>query len=72
MFPTINYPEVAIIGMGRVQEKPVVRRSEIVVRKMLPLSMCFDHRVADGADAARFVAGVVRRLSDPNVLLLES
>ena len=72
LIPAINYPEVAILGMGRVQEKPVVRKGEIVVRKMLPLTLSFDHRVTDGADAARFVSEMVRELSDPNVLLLEA
>jgi len=72
LIPTINYPEVAILGMGRVQEKPVVRDGEIVVRKLLPLTLAFDHRVADGADAARFVTELVRQLSDPNLLLLET
>jgi len=72
LIPTINYPEVAILGMGRVQEKPVVRDGEIVIRKMLPLTLAFDHRVADGADAARFVAELARQLSDPNFLLLEA
>jgi len=72
MLPTINYPEVAILGMGKVQEKPVVRNGEIVIRKILPLTLAFDHRIADGADAARFVAELVRQLSDPNLLLLET
>ena len=72
LIPAINYPEVAILGMGRVQEKPVVRDGEIVIRKVLPLTLSFDHRVADGADAARFVSEMVRELSDPNLLLLET
>jgi pyruvate dehydrogenase E2 component (dihydrolipoamide acetyltransferase) len=72
LIPAINYPEVAILGMGRVQEKPVVRDGEIVVREMLPLTLAFDHRIADGADAARFVSELVRQLSDPNLLLLET
>lgn len=72
MMPTINYPEVAILGMGGVQEKPVVRDGQIVIRKMLPLTLAFDHRIADGADAARFVTEMVRQLSDPNLLLLET
>jgi pyruvate dehydrogenase E2 component (dihydrolipoamide acetyltransferase) len=72
LLPTINYPEVAILGMGKVQEKPVVREGEIVIRKILPLTLAFDHRIADGADAARFVAELVRQLSDPNLLLLET
>jgi pyruvate dehydrogenase E2 component (dihydrolipoyllysine-residue acetyltransferase) len=72
LLPTINYPEVAILGMGKVQEKPVVRDGEIVIRKILPLTLAFDHRIADGADAARFVAELVRQLGDPNLLLLET
>jgi pyruvate dehydrogenase E2 component (dihydrolipoamide acetyltransferase) len=71
MIPTINYPEVAILGMARVQEKPVVVDGQVVVRKMLPLTLAFDHRVADGAEAARFANGIVRRLSDPDTLLVE-
>jgi len=72
LMPTINYPEVAILAMGRAQEKPVVRDGEIVIRLILPLTLTFDHRIADGADAARFVAELARQLSDPNLLLLES
>jgi pyruvate dehydrogenase E2 component (dihydrolipoamide acetyltransferase) len=72
LIPAINYPEVAILGMGKVQEKPVVRDGQIVIRKMLPLTLAFDHRIADGADAARFVSELARQLSDPNLLLLES
>jgi pyruvate dehydrogenase E2 component (dihydrolipoamide acetyltransferase) len=72
LIPAINYPEVAILGMGKVQEKPVVRDGQIVIRKILPLTLAFDHRIADGADAARFVTEMVRQLSDPNLLLLET
>jgi pyruvate dehydrogenase E2 component (dihydrolipoamide acetyltransferase) len=72
MIPTINYPEVAILGMARVQEKPVVRDGEIVIRKILPMTLAFDHRVADGAQAANFMTDLIKMLSDPNVLLLES
>ncbi|MFH0882695.1 MAG: dihydrolipoamide acetyltransferase family protein [bacterium] len=71
LIPTINYPEVAILGMGKTQEKPVVREGEIVIRKMLPLTLAFDHRVADGAQAAHFVTDLTRLLSDPRQLLLE-
>ena len=70
--PAINYPEVAILGMGRAQEKPVVRDGQIVIRTILPLTLTFDHRIADGAAAARFVTEMVRHLADPNLLLLET
>ncbi|MBU1699690.1 MAG: 2-oxo acid dehydrogenase subunit E2 [Candidatus Eisenbacteria bacterium] len=72
LLPTINYPEVAILAMGAAQDKAVVRDGQIVIRKMLPLTLAFDHRITDGADAARFVSEMVRTLSDPNLLLLET
>ena len=72
LLPTINYPEVAILGMGRAQDKPVVRDGQIVIRKMLPLTLAFDHRIADGADAARFVTAMAKHLADPTSLLLEA
>jgi pyruvate dehydrogenase E2 component (dihydrolipoamide acetyltransferase) len=68
--PIINYPEVAILGVARGREEPVVRDGAIVPRLLLPLSLTFDHRVADGADGARFAAAVVRRLEHPDTLLL--
>jgi pyruvate dehydrogenase E2 component (dihydrolipoamide acetyltransferase) len=70
--PIINYPEVAILGTGRAQPKPVVRDGQVVVRTMLPLSMSFDHRVVDGADVVRFLTLVMRLLEDPTQLLLEA
>jgi pyruvate dehydrogenase E2 component (dihydrolipoamide acetyltransferase) len=70
--PIINYPEVAILGIGRAQPKPVVREGQIVVRTMLPLSISFDHRVVDGADVVRFLTLLIRLLEDPTQLLLEA
>jgi pyruvate dehydrogenase E2 component (dihydrolipoamide acetyltransferase) len=70
--PIINHPEVAILGLGRAQPKPVVREGQIVVRTMLPLSISFDHRVADGADVVRFLTLVMRLLEDPPQLLLDA
>ncbi|MBI3326450.1 MAG: 2-oxo acid dehydrogenase subunit E2 [Nitrospinae bacterium] len=70
--PLINYPEVAILGIGRAQAKPVVREGQIVVRTMLPLSLSFDHRVVDGADVIRFLQVVMQLLEDPIRLLVES
>ena len=68
--PIINYPEVAILGVARGREEPVVRDGAIVPRLLLPLSLTFDHRVADGADGARFASAIVRRLEHPDELLL--
>ena len=69
--PIINYPEAAILGVSRAREEPVVQEGRIVPRTLLPISLTFDHRVADGADGARFAAAIVRRLERPEQLLLE-
>ena len=73
--PIINYPEVAIMGMGTARMKPVVRqrgngRHEIVPRLIMPLVLSVDHRVLDGADAARFMNVVIHALEDPEDMLL--
>jgi pyruvate dehydrogenase E2 component (dihydrolipoamide acetyltransferase) len=68
--PIINYPEVGILGVARARQEPVVRDGQIVPRLLLPLSLTFDHRVADGADGARFASAIVRRLEHPDQLLL--
>src|SRR5215468_5990352 len=67
--PIINYPEVAILGVARARQEPVVRDGRIEPRLLLPLSLTFDHRVADGADGARFASAIVRRLEAPERLL---
>jgi pyruvate dehydrogenase E2 component (dihydrolipoamide acetyltransferase) len=69
--PIINYPEVAILGVARGRQEPVVREGQIVPRLLLPLSLTFDHRIADGADGARFAGEIVRLLEHPDQLLLE-
>ena len=69
--PIINYPEVAILAVARGREDAVVRNGQIVPRLMLPLTLTFDHRIADGADGARFAADIVRRIEHPDQLLLE-
>jgi pyruvate dehydrogenase E2 component (dihydrolipoyllysine-residue acetyltransferase) len=60
--PLINHPEVAILGLHRVGERPVVREGEVVVRRMGNVSVTFDHRVVDGARAGAFCLDVIRRL----------
>jgi pyruvate dehydrogenase E2 component (dihydrolipoamide acetyltransferase) len=69
--PIINYPEVAILGIGRIMEKPVVKEGQIVPGQVLPLSLSADHRTVDGGDAARFLLDVMSLLADPvNMLLM--
>ena len=67
--PIINAPEVAILGVSRSAQKPVYERGAFVPRLMLPLSLSYDHRVIDGADAARFVVFLAKTLSDVKALL---
>ena len=69
--PVINYPEVAIIGVGRIVERPVIREGHIVARKMMNLSSSFDHRVVDGADGAKFVQAMRALLETPAMLFVE-
>jgi pyruvate dehydrogenase E2 component (dihydrolipoamide acetyltransferase) len=69
--PIINYPEVAILGVARARLEPVVRQGQIVPRLMLPLTLTFDHRVADGADGARFAGEIVALLEAPERLSWE-
>ena len=70
--PMVNYPEVAIMGMARATDRPVVRDGQIVVRSIMPLSFSFDHRVGDGAEAAMFLRHVANSLEDPFHMLLEA
>ena len=69
--PVINHPEVAIVGVNRIVERPMVHGGAVVVRKMMNLSSSFDHRVVDGADAARFVQAVRAYLEVPSMLFVE-
>jgi pyruvate dehydrogenase E2 component (dihydrolipoamide acetyltransferase) len=69
--PIINYPETAILGLGSIEQRPVVREGEVVAAHTLPLSLSIDHRVIDGAEAARFVNTVIEYLENPNLLMLE-
>jgi pyruvate dehydrogenase E2 component (dihydrolipoamide acetyltransferase) len=59
------------LALGRIYKKPVVGNEEIKIRRVLPLSLSFDHRVIDGAMAARFVNTVIKYVGDPSLLLLE-
>jgi pyruvate dehydrogenase E2 component (dihydrolipoamide acetyltransferase) len=70
--PIVNYPEVAILGLSRARLQPVVRDGQIVPRLLLPLSLSYDHRVIDGADAARFTRRIAELLENPLVMLLHA
>ena len=72
--PVINHPEAAILGVGAIRMQPVPPpggQEGFILQRQLPLSLTFDHRVADGADGARFAADIVRRLEHPDQLLMD-
>jgi len=70
--PIVNYPEVAILGMARNKEQPVVRDGQLATRLILPLCLSYDHRIINGADGARFIRKLASLLEDPEMLLLEA
>jgi pyruvate dehydrogenase E2 component (dihydrolipoamide acetyltransferase) len=70
--PIVNYPEVAILGMSRSRWQPVMRNNQAVPRFLLPLSLSYDHRVIDGADAARFTRRLADLLENPLLMLLQA
>jgi pyruvate dehydrogenase E2 component (dihydrolipoamide acetyltransferase) len=69
--PIINHPEVAILGVGNISRKPVVRGNEVVPGYVMPLSLAVDHRIIDGADAGRFLKYVKQLLERPSLLLID-
>ncbi len=70
--PIVNYPEVAILGISRARWQPLVRDGSVVPRLLLPLSLSYDHRVIDGADAARFTRRIAEMFENPLLMLLDA
>lgn len=69
--PVINHPEVAILGIGRIAQKPIVKDGEIVAAPVLALSLSFDHRQIDGATGQNAMNHIKRLLNNPELLLME-
>ncbi|KGE17315.1 dihydrolipoamide acetyltransferase family protein [Paenibacillus wynnii] len=69
--PIINFPEVAILGTGRITEKPVVKNGEITAAPVMALSLSFDHRIIDGATAQNFMNYIKTLLANPDMLVME-
>ncbi len=69
--PIINFPEVAIVGVHKIEEKPAVRGGQIVIRHLMNLSISVDHRLADGWDGAMFLQDVKALLEDPTTMFME-
>lgn len=69
--PIINFPEVAILGTGRITEKPVIKNGEVVAAPVMALSLSFDHRIIDGATAQNFMNYIKTLLANPDMLVME-
>ena len=69
--PILNMPQSAILGMHKIQERPVVVNGEVVVRPMMYLALTYDHRIIDGREAVQFLVAVKDALEDPARLLLQ-
>ncbi|ALX47341.1 dihydrolipoamide acetyltransferase family protein [Lentibacillus amyloliquefaciens] len=70
--PVLNYPEAIILGIGRIQEKPIVRDGEIVIAPVLAVSLSFDHRIVDGATGQLALNQIKRLLNDPQLIMMEA
>ncbi len=69
--PILNAPQVGILGMHKIQERPMVVNGEIKIRPMMYLALSYDHRIVDGSEAVRFLVRIKELLEDPESLLLE-
>jgi pyruvate dehydrogenase E2 component (dihydrolipoamide acetyltransferase) len=69
--PIINYPEVAILAVGRLQDKAIVQQGKVIVRPIMPLALSFDHRLIDGAMAGAFMARFKELVENPQQLMLD-
>ncbi|MDQ2654724.1 MAG: dihydrolipoyllysine-residue succinyltransferase, partial [Chloroflexota bacterium] len=69
--PILNLPQVGILGMHAIVERPVARDGEVVIRPMMNLAISYDHRVVDGATAVQFLVKVKKMIEDPETLLIE-
>jgi 2-oxoglutarate dehydrogenase E2 component (dihydrolipoamide succinyltransferase) len=69
--PILNAPQVGILGLHRIEERPVAVAGEVVVRPMMYVALSYDHRIVDGSDAVRFLARIKELVEDPEALLIE-
>jgi 2-oxoglutarate dehydrogenase E2 component (dihydrolipoamide succinyltransferase) len=69
--PILNYPQVGILGMHKIQERPIAVNGQVEIRPMMYVALSYDHRIVDGSEAVRFLVRVKELLEDPESLLLE-
>jgi len=70
--PILNPPQVGILGLHRIEERPVAQNGEVVIRPMMYLALSYDHRLVDGREAVQFLVRVKELIEDPETLLLEA
>jgi 2-oxoglutarate dehydrogenase E2 component (dihydrolipoamide succinyltransferase) len=69
--PILNTPQVGILGMHKIEDRPVVVNGAVEVRPMMYVALSYDHRIVDGSEAVRFLVQVKELVEDPEALLLE-
>ncbi len=69
--PILNPPQSGVLGMHRIEDRPIVRNGQIVIRPMMYLALSYDHRIVDGKEAVTFLVRVKEALEDPDRMLLE-
>ena len=69
--PILNPPQSAILGMHKIQDRPVAEKGQVVIRQMMYLALSYDHRLVDGREAVQFLVMIKELLEDPARLLLE-
>jgi 2-oxoglutarate dehydrogenase E2 component (dihydrolipoamide succinyltransferase) len=69
--PIINPPQSGILGMHRIQERPVAEKGQVVIRPMMYLALSYDHRIIDGREAVQFLVAMKEAIEDPSRLLLQ-
>ena len=69
--PILNGPQVGILGMHKIEERPIAANGQVVIRPMMYLALSYDHRIVDGSEAVRFLVRVKELVEDPESLLLE-
>jgi 2-oxoglutarate dehydrogenase E2 component (dihydrolipoamide succinyltransferase) len=69
--PILNTPQVGILGMHKIEERPVALNGQVVIRPMMYLALSYDHRIVDGREAVQFLVRVKELIEDPEVLLIE-
>ena len=69
--PILNGPQVGILGLHKIEERPIAKAGQVVVRPMMYVALSYDHRIVDGSEAVRFLVRVKELMEDPEILLLE-